>query len=109
MFGIGLAELAVIAFVAVIVLGPDKIPEYSRQFGRFLKRMRTYAHAARDDLRRELGPEYADLELRDLDPRVIVRKHIIEAMEDGEEPPPARAGLRPLLPGEHPPYDAEAT
>lgn len=109
MFGIGLAELAVIAFVAVIVLGPEKLPEYSRQFGRFVRRMRTYANAARDDLRKELGPEYADLELRDLDPRVIVRKHIIEAMDDDGEVAPARAGLRPLAPGERPPYDGEAT
>jgi sec-independent protein translocase protein TatB len=108
-FGIGLAELAVIAFVAVVVLGPEKLPEYSRQLGRFLRRMRTYANAARDDLRRELGPEYADLELRDLDPRVIVRKHIIEAMDDDGAAPPPRAGLRPLLPGERPPYDADAT
>ena len=44
--------------------------------------MRNFANDARDELREELGPEYADLELRDLDPRTIVRKHIIEAMND---------------------------
>ena len=34
---------------------------------------------------------YADLELRDLDPRTIVRRHIIEAMEEAEERGPAPA------------------
>ena len=68
-----------------------------------LKKARQFANAARDELREELGPEYADLELRDLDPRTIVRKHIIEAMNDAEDDPkPKRKGLRPLKAGELP-------
>ncbi|MBS44763.1 MAG: translocase [Nocardioides sp.] len=111
MFGIGLPELAVIALVAVVVFGPDKLPDVARQAGAMLRRAKRFADAARDDLREELGPEYADLELRDLDPRTIVRKHIIEAMEDGDEDaaPRRRRGLRPLVDGEVPPYDSEAT
>ena len=64
-----------------------------------------------DPGRSELGPEYADLELRDLDPRNIVRKHIAEAMEEAgdEDARPRRRGLRPLGPGEIPPYDVDAT
>jgi sec-independent protein translocase protein TatB len=72
--------------------------------------MRQFARSTRDDLRTELGPAYADLELRDLDPRTIVRRHIVEAMEEAEEesrPRPPRP--RPLGDGEVPPYDAEAT
>ncbi len=85
MFGVGLPEMAVIALIAVLVFGPDKLPDLARQAGRFLHQLRKMATAARDEIREELGPDYADLELRDLDPRNIVRKHIVEAMNDIDE------------------------
>ena len=111
MFGVGLTELAVIAFVAILVFGPDRLPDLARQAAQIVKQVRRMADNARDELRAELGPEYADLELRDLDPREIVKRHIAEALEDedDDEPRPARRGLRPLDEGEVPPYDADAT
>ncbi len=110
MFGVGLPELAVIAFVAVLVVGPEKLPDLARQAGRLLRQVRNLANIARDELRDELGPEYADLELRDLDPREIVRKHVLEAMEDEDEPAaPSRPREEPLKAGELPPYDVDAT
>ena len=113
MFGVGIPELAVIAFVAVLVFGPDKLPELARQAGRMARQLRGFANSARDELRSELGPEYADLQLRDLDPRVAVRKQIMEAMaeidEEDDDRPKPRPGQMPLLEGEAPPYDDEAT
>ena len=111
MFGVGLPEFAVLAFVAVLVFGPDKLPELARQAGQLVRKAKIIANNARDELRAELGPEYADLELSDLDPRTIVRRHIAEAMEDDPEPTtrPTRRGQRPHDEGELPPYDADAT
>lgn len=108
----GLTELAVIALVAVIVFGPDRLPELAKQAGQMVRKGRQMANAARDELREELGPEYADLQLRDLDPRALVRKHINEVLaEDDEEPQrPGRARAAVRLPvGERPPFDSEAT
>jgi sec-independent protein translocase protein TatB len=106
-FGVGLQEMLVIAFVAVLVFGPDRLPDLARQAGRMARQLRSFAHAARDELRTELGPEYADLQLRDLDPRSIVRKHIMEAMNEPDDVGVSRS--RPLRADETPPYDLDAT
>ncbi|GAA1791228.1 hypothetical protein GCM10009795_041140 [Nocardioides hankookensis] len=113
MFGVGLPEFAVIAVIAIFVFGPDKLPDLARQAGRMARQVKRMADSARDELREELGPEYSDLELRDLDPREIVRRHITEAMDslDDEDDAPVRTrrGQRPLEDGEIPPYDVDAT
>ncbi len=103
---VGFLELAVIGLVAIVVLGPDKLPDLARQAAQLLHKGRALARNARDELRTELGPDYADLELRDLDPRTIVRKHITEAMAEVDR----EAAKKPTLPaGQVPPYDVEAT
>ena len=114
MFGIGLPELMVIAVVAVVVFGPEKLPDYARQAGRFARQLRNLARSAQDQLREELGPEYADLKLTDLDPRQAIRKHILEAMDEDDDPSPDGHPVEPgppavLARGERPPFDLEAT
>ena len=107
MWDVGILELAVIALVAIIVLGPDKLPELARQAAQLLHKARSMATSARDDLRTELGPGYSDLQLRDLDPRTIVRKHITEAMAEVDRENVAKRVVLPA--GQLPPYDVEAT
>ncbi|KRC54840.1 MULTISPECIES: sec-independent translocase [unclassified Nocardioides] len=115
MFGIGFGELTVIVVLAVLVFGPDKLPDLARQAGRFMRQLRGFANQARDELRSELGPEFADLELADLDPRAIVRKHIAEAMaelddlDDAARAEESRHVQEPLAAGEWAPYDVDAT
>ena len=110
MFGIGLPELMVIIVVAVLVFGPDRLPDFARQAGRFLRQVRTFTQSARDDIRSELGPEFADFELTDLDPRRAVRKYMQDAWDESDdEQVPVPTGLRPLEANELPPYDSDAT
>ncbi len=110
MFGVGLPEMVVIAVVAILIFGPDRLPDLARQAGRMVRQVRQFSQAARDDIRSELGPEFSDFELSDLDPRRAVRKYIEDAWEESpEEKAPIRPGQRPLRRDERPPYDPDAT
>ncbi len=107
MFGIGVPEMLVIAMVAMLVFGPDKLPELARQFGGFVRTVRQMAENAKNDLGREMGEDFSGVSLRDLDPREVVRKNFLDDIGD-TTPAPVKE-TRILRPGEAPPYDPEST
>ena len=114
MFDIGLPEFMVLAVVALFVFGPDKLPDVARQAGRFVRQARTMLTQARAQLSDELGPEFANLDLNDLDPRSLVKKHLLDDIDgvdgtEGADEAPTRPGHRPLDWGEPAPYDVDAT
>lgn len=76
MFNIGPVELLVLAVVGLIVLGPDRLPGLARDAARMLRQLREMATGARQQLRDELGPEFADVDLRSLDPRTAVQRAV---------------------------------
>ncbi len=84
MFGIGTGEFLALGVVALLVLGPDKLPGFAADAARFLRQMRRMATDARADVRRELGPELADIDLADLNPRNLVRKHVLDPIDELE-------------------------
>ena len=118
MFGIGPLELVVIGIVAVLVFGPDRLPEFARTAGRLLRQARQLINNAQNDLREELGPEFADLDVRDLNPRSFVRKHLLDGIDEDDldavdKPVSSSMDLmngQPRLPaGQRAPFDSEAT
>src|SRR3954462_11809913 len=82
MFNVGPMELLVLAIVGLIVLGPDKLPNLARDAARMLRTLRDLATGARQQLRDELGPEFADVDLRNLNPRTALRNAVF-----GDEDP----------------------
>lgn len=111
MFGISLPELMIIAFVAVIMFGPDRMPELARSAARLIKNLQTLASKTQEDLRRELGPEFADLRLTDLDPRQAIRRHVLDGLDVNPAAPGSTspAPLNTLAADERPPFDEDAT
>ena len=115
MFGLGWGEVAVLMLVALFVVGPERLPGFAAEAGRTLRSLRKQVKGLTDDLKTELGPEFADVDLRSLHPRTFVQKHLLE--DDAEEPSTfdllgGAAGTTsgpPLAPGEPPPWDVDAT
>lgn len=109
MFDIGLPEIAVILVVAVLVFGPERLPDFARQLGRLVRTVRQMADNAKADLQREMGTDFDEIrdELRGLDPRQAFRESIDSDPPVPQTPAPGRQ--RPLEPGEPAPYDVDAT
>jgi sec-independent protein translocase protein TatB len=54
MFDVAFSELLVIAIVALIVIGPEKLPGVARTLGALLGRMQRYVSTVKADVEREL-------------------------------------------------------
>jgi sec-independent protein translocase protein TatB len=115
-FDIGPGELIGLAILALIVLGPEKLPRYAADAAKMLRQVRRMASDARNEVTRELGPELSSLNLKDLTARGALSKHLLDPLElddlddDGIKPAarraPAEGTARSATP---PPYDEDAT
>ena len=110
MFDLSLPKLLVLAVIALVVFGPDELPKIAAQAGRALRDLRQIAESAKNDLREGLGPEFADFEIEDLNPKRLAHKHLFGDLnaDQGAQQQPAANGT-PLTPGEHPPSGPDVT
>ena len=82
-FGLTIEKLLVIGIIALFLIGPDRLPAYSAQFGRLVRQLRDMASGAKDRMRDELGPDFDDMDWKKLDPRQYDPRRIIrEALEE---------------------------
>lgn len=77
MFNIGPMEMLVLAAVALIVFGPDKLPGLAKDAARMLRTLRELAQGARTQLNDELGPGFADFDLSSLNPRTAIKNALL--------------------------------
>ena len=74
MFDISFTEIMVIAVVALIVVGPERLPKVARTLGHLLGRVRRYVGDVKNDIQREMEVE----ELNELHTSVQEAAHSIE-------------------------------
>ncbi len=87
MFGISAPEFIVLLAVAAIVLGPERLPQYTQQLARLVRELRRMAQGASEQVRAELGPEFDEVDWRKLDPRQYDPRRIVrEALADTFDP-----------------------
>ena len=79
--GINASEFLILVVLAVIFFGPERIPEFSRKAARVVFYVRNIANGATQQLKDELGPEYKDLTLEDLNPKTFVQKYLLDEIQ----------------------------
>ncbi len=118
MFDLSIPKILILAVLGLMIFGPDQLPKIAAQAGRALRDLRRLADNAKADLSQSLGPEFRDFDFNDLNPRALVRKHLLDDLPDDDYRWPAGTDGGPAAPsspaavleaGEIPPYDTEAT
>ena len=77
MFDINGWEILLLGVLAILVLGPERLPEYAAKFGRFVRQARGMADRAKQQLKDEMGPEFSDVDWRAYDPRQYDPRKIV--------------------------------
>ena len=54
MFDIGFTEMIIIAVVALVVLGPERLPKVARQAGQWMGKLRRYVDDVKSDINRQM-------------------------------------------------------
>lgn len=57
MFDIGFSEMAIIAVVGLVVLGPERLPKVARQLGQWLGKLQRYVSDVKSDISRQMELE----------------------------------------------------
>ena len=73
---IGPLEVVTLIVLAVLVFGPDKLPKVIQDVARTIRKIRDFSETAKQDIRKELGPEFKDFEFEDLNPKTFIRKQL---------------------------------
>lgn len=81
--GINGTEMVILVVVALVVIGPKRLPEYAQKLRDLVRQMRRMAEGAKDSVRRDFGEDFKDvdwqkLDPRQYDPRRIVREALVE-------------------------------
>ena len=87
MFDINGWEFIVVLVVALLVIGPERLPEYSAKLAKLVRQLRGMADTAKVQLREQMGPEFDDVDWKSYDPRQYDPRRIVREalMDDSSE------------------------
>jgi sec-independent protein translocase protein TatB len=84
-FDFGGGELIGLAILALILVGPDRLPKLASEAASLVRKIQKISHTATKELRENLGPGFENLQPADLNPKTFIRKQINDALEEQEE------------------------
>lgn len=91
-FDIGSGELLGLAVLAMILVGPERLPKVAVEAAKMLKKLRNLSQVATAELKENLGPGFENLQPADLHPKTFVKKQLADLMEEK----PVTKTTRPL-------------
>jgi sec-independent protein translocase protein TatB len=106
MFDVGFSELLIIAVVALLVLGPERLPKAARFAGLWMRRARAQWYSVKAELERELANEELQSGLKnplaDLKPQMQALEKELRDEFTGLDPTLPRASAQEIPPESEP-------
>lgn len=88
MFGINGPEFILLLLIGILVIGPQRLPEYTQKLANVVKEVRRMASGAREQIKDEVGIDIEDVDWKKYDPRQYDPRRIIkEALLDDDSKP----------------------
>jgi sec-independent protein translocase protein TatB len=81
-FDFGAGEIIGLAVLAMILIGPDKLPTFAVEAAKFVKKAREFATNATNELKENLGPGFEDLKPTDLNPKTFIQKQLSNVLDE---------------------------
>ncbi|CAN2185060.1 TatA Sec-independent protein secretion pathway components [Candidatus Nanopelagicaceae bacterium] len=81
-FDFGAGELIGLAILAMVLVGPERLPRLAVDAAKFVKKARDFASHATNELKSNLGPGFEDLDATDLNPKNFIKKQIGNVLDD---------------------------
>lgn len=81
-FDFGAGEIIGLAVLAMILIGPDRLPSFAVDAAKFVKKAREFANKATNELKENLGPGFEDLKPTDLHPKTFIQKQLSSVLDD---------------------------
>lgn len=76
-------ELLLLVLLALIVLGPERLPGYAAKLAQAVRNLRDLAEGAKSQIKDEMGPAFDDINWRQLDPRQYDPRRIVREALSG--------------------------
>ncbi|MCF8552230.1 MAG: hypothetical protein K9G01_01460 [Candidatus Planktophila sp.] len=86
-FDFGAGEIFGLAILAMLLVGPERLPKLAVEAAQLVKKMRGLATTATAELRENLGPGFEDLQPKDLNPKTFLKKQVSDLLDE-EKPKP---------------------
>lgn len=86
-FDFGAGEILGLAVLAMVLVGPDRLPRIAVDAAKWVKKLKALANNATSELKENLGPGFEDLQPKDLHPKTFIKKQLGELLDEGDAKP----------------------